>query len=276
LKSAISTGGGEDLRIVIKLGGSLLTEARLLEQIVRQLLRIQAEGHELILVHGGGKQIKQYLEKLRIPSRFHQGLRITDAATMEVVQMVLAGLVNKQVVAAFAAAGKPAVGICGGDGLSFTARKFASSDDSGSGFDYGFVGEIHQGNPALVKTLLHSHFTPVIACIGMDSSGTYYNVNADEMAAAVAIFCEAERLVFLTDVPGVLDANRAVIPRLERPAIQRLREAGIITEGMLPKTRACERALESGLQQIHILGGREPEGLIRVLTQEESLGTTIC
>lgn len=263
------------MRIAIKLGGSLLTEAPLLEKIVKQVIKIQSEGHEVMVVHGGGKQIKHYLEKLQIPSLFHQGLRITDAATMEVVQMVLAGLVNKQVVAAFAAAGKPAVGMCGGDGLSFVARKYANPEDSASGFDYGFVGEIYQGNPALVKTLLHSHFTPVIACIGMDSAGAYYNVNADEMAAAVAVFCEAERLVFLTDVPGVLDSDKKVIPQLDGPAIRRLRDAGIITEGMLPKTRACERALENGLRQIHIVGGKEPEGLARVLLHGESLGTTM-
>jgi acetylglutamate kinase len=261
------------LRIVAKLGGALLTDWEQLREIVSQLIAVRQHGHELILVHGGGKQIKQFLEQLKIPSLFHNGLRVTDAVTMDVVQMVLAGLVNKQMVGAFAAQGQAAVGLCGGDGNSFIARKF--QDPANPDFDYGFVGEIHEGDPRLVDSLVQSGFIPVIACLGMDRSGHYYNVNADEMASAAAVFCRAERLLFLTDVPGIYDAEKKVIPQLICQEIAELRSTGVIAEGMLPKTRACERALNHGLQQINILGGREPRGVIRLLLEGKKVGTCI-
>jgi acetylglutamate kinase len=257
------------------LGGSLLTEKDLLASIIGQISAIQTKGHGVILVHGGGKQIKHYLEQLRIPSRFHMGLRVTDLATMQVVQMVLAGLVNKEIVAAFGKQGCRAVGVCGGDGRSFLARKYEDPDPDNASFDYGYVGEVYSGDPDLVNLLVRERYLPVVACVAMDENGSYYNVNADEMAAAVAIFCGVERLVFLTDVPGVFDQQKNIIPALSRPRIQQLRRSGVITEGMLPKTRACERALEHGIQQVHILGGNEPDGLVRVLMRAEPLGTAI-
>jgi acetylglutamate kinase len=263
------------VRIVVKLGGSLLTDKDLLEGIIGQISALRTEGNEVILVHGGGKQIKHYLEQLRIPSRFHQGLRVTDLATMQVVQMVLAGLVNKEIVAAFGKQGYRAVGLCGGDGRSFLARKYQAPDPKNAPFDYGYVGEVHTGDPDLVNLLVREKYVPVIACVAMGEHGSYYNVNADEMAAAVAIFCGGARLIFLTDVPGVFDQQKNVIPVLPRPRIQELRRSGVITEGMLPKTRACERALDCGIQQVHILGGKEPDGMVRVLLRGESLGTAI-
>jgi acetylglutamate kinase len=261
------------LRIVAKLGGALLTDEELLRQIVSQLIAVRRQGHELIIVHGGGKQIKKCLEQMQIPSRFHNGLRVTDKAAMEVVQMVLSGLVNKQMVGAFSLQGQAAVGLCGGDGLSFVARKY--QDPVHPEFDYGFVGEIHEGDSRLVDTLLTGGYVPIMACIGMDRNGFYYNVNADEMAAAVAIFCRAERLLFLTDVAGIYNAEKKTIPQLTLGQITQLRADGIISEGMLPKTRACERALLNGLQQVNILGGKEPQGVLRVLIEGERAGTTI-
>jgi acetylglutamate kinase len=240
--------------------------------MVAQLSTIHGAGHQVIVVHGGGKQIKEMLERLAIPSRFHQGLRITDAPTMRVVQMVLSGWVNKEIVASFHQQGRKAVGLCGGDGGSFVARQFQPADEP---FDYGYVGEIVQGDPKLVELLLSEDYLPVIACTAISTDGAYYNINADEMAAAAAIFCGAERLVFLTDVPGVLDQQRAVIPRLSGGKMAELRSSGVISEGMLPKTRACERALAAGIQSIHIVGGREPDCLLRVLLKSESLGTEI-
>ncbi|MCI0422788.1 MAG: acetylglutamate kinase [Acidobacteria bacterium] len=261
------------MRVVVKLGGSLLTDLELLHRMVAQLAAVQDAGHEVIAVHGGGMQIKETLERLAIPSRFHHGLRVTDAPTMRVVQMVLAGWVNKEIVASFQQLGRKAVGLCGGDGGSFVARKFQPSD--GEPFDYGYVGEVFQSDPKLVQLLLSEGYFPVIACTAMGSDGAYYNINADEMAAAAAIFCRAERLVFLTDVPGVLDGQRAVIPQLNCHQITELRSAGVISEGMLPKTRACERALAEGIQAIHVVGGKEPDCLSRVLLKNEALGTEI-
>jgi acetylglutamate kinase len=259
--------------MVVKLGGSLLTDTELLHTIIAQLAEIQDQNHDVIVVHGGGKQIKQYLEQFHMPSQFHNGLRVTDSISMQVVQMVLAGLVNKNIVAAFVQRHRQAVGLCGGDGSSFITRKFR--DGQPEDFDYGYVGEVSSGNPELVNLLLSKSYIPVIACIGLGEEAAYYNVNADEMAAAAAIFCSADRLIFLTDVPGVLDAERKVIPCLDRSQMDRLRSVGVISEGMLPKTRACERALNQGIRNIHIIGGREPKCLTRVLLNNEPLGTAV-
>lgn len=261
------------MRIVVKLGGSLLTDLELLHRMIAQLGGVQDQGHEVITVHGGGKQIKEMLERMAIPSRFHEGLRVTDSATMRVVQMVLSGWVNKEITASFHRQGRKAVGLCGSDGGSFVARKFTAA--SNGTFDYGYVGEVFQGDPNLVHLLLKDRYFPVIACTAIGEDGAYYNINADEMASAVAGFCRAERLVFLTDVPGVLDAERQVIPRLNRQVIASLRETGVISEGMLPKTRACERALDEGIREIFIVGGKEPDCLVRVLLKNEALGTAI-
>src|SRR5262245_18844217 len=196
--------------------------------MVAQLSAVQRASHQVIVVHGGGKQIKETLERLAIPSRFHEGLRVTDAPTMRVVQMVLSGWVNKDIVAAFHQLGRKAVGLCGGDGGSFVARKYQAANEP---FDYGYVGEVFQGDPRLLELLLNEGYLPVMACTAIGSEGAYYNINADEMAAATAIFCEAERLVFLTDVSGVLDERRAVIPQLSREKMAELRRSGVISEG---------------------------------------------
>ncbi|MFN8008541.1 MAG: acetylglutamate kinase [Terriglobia bacterium] len=262
------------MRVVVKLGGSLLTESDLLHRMVSQLVELHDHGHKVIVVHGGGKQIKQVLEKLSLPSQFHQGLRITDAETMQVVQMVLAGWVNKEIVASFFREGRQAVGICGGDGASFLARKFRGSDGLDP-FDYGFVGEVQEGDSRLLELLMERDYFPIIACTALGKDGLYYNINADEMASAAAILCKADRLVFLTDVPGIYDENRRVIPRLSWSRLGELRQSGVINEGMLPKTRACERAKSAGIGKVHILGGKEEDGLIRVLLQGEDLGTLI-
>lgn len=262
------------MRLVVKLGGSLLTEPGLLHRIVAQLLDLRRHGHQVIVVHGGGKQIKHYLKELRIPTESHRGLRVTGPETMRVVLMVLGGLVNKNIVAVFNDMEGGAVGLCGADGSSFLAHKYRDGQEEPP-FDYGQVGEISQGNPALVDLLLEHDYCPIIACVGVGLDATFYNVNADEMASAVALICRADRLIFLTDVPGVLDAARQVIPRLDRTEMERLRREGVISEGMLPKTRACERAIREGLSQVHIVGGREEDCLVRLLENGEPLGTSI-
>jgi acetylglutamate kinase len=193
---------------------------------------------------------------------------------MRVVQMVLSGWVNKEIVAAFFKQHRKAVGLCGGDGSSFIARKFHGAPLE-TPFDYGYVGEVCLGDPKLIQLLLRERYFPVIACTAIGEDAFYYNINADEMAAAVAVLCKSDRLVFLTNVPGIFNAQRQVITRLDRREIARLRGSGVITEGMLPKTRACERALAEGLAKIHIVGGHEPDGLTRLLLENQSLGTAI-
>ena len=263
------------MRLVVKVGGSLLTDPELLHKIVAQLVHLRGRGIQVILVHGGGKQIKYYLEKLRILTQLHKGLRVTDTDTMRVVQMVVAGLVNKNIVATFGNMDCPAVGMCGADGLSFLAEKYWDPGEVNVPFDYGQVGEISQGNPALINLLLKHEYFPVIACIAIGVDGTYYNINGDEMAAAVAVICHADQLIFLTDVPGIFDARKQVIPALNSDELEQLRSQGIISEGMFPKTRACEQALREGLTQIHIIGGQEQNCLLRVLVENEKLGTAV-
>ena len=157
---------------------------------------------------------------------------------------------------------------------TFLAQKFRDPLESDP-FDYGFVGEVTEGDSRLLELLLQHHYFPVIACTALGTDASYYNINADEMAAAAAIFCKADRLVFLTDVPGIYDENRQVIPRLSRTDLAALRHTGVISEGMLPKTRACERAKSAGIDRVHIVGGREENCLARVLILEEDLGTVI-
>lgn len=263
------------MRMVVKLGGSLLTEPELLHKIVAQLIHLRHRGHQIIVVHGGGKQIKHYLKKMGIPTQTHRGLRVTDPETMCVVQMVLGGLVNKNIVAAFNTLEGNAVGLCGADGSSFLAHQYRDDQENDPPFDYGQVGEISQGNPALVDLLLKHNYCPIIACFGVGPHATFYNVNADEMASAVALLCRADRLIFLTDVPGVLDADHQIIPKLGRTEMKILVGQGVISEGMLPKTRACERAVNEGLSQVNILAGREKDCLVRLLEAGESLGTVI-
>ena len=263
------------MRLIVKVGGSLLTDQELLHKIVGQLVQLKNKDLEFIIVHGGGKQIKYYLNKLQLQSEFKNGLRVTTPQTMEVVQMVLAGLVNKNIVAAFSKFSIPAVGLCGADGESFIAQKHWDSAGNGTGFDYGQVGEVVQGNPTLINLLISHNFIPVIACVGLGIDGSYYNVNADEMASAVAILCDADRLIFLTDVPGILDSNKKLIPNLNSRQLNELRSNNVVTEGMLPKTRACDRALKEGISKIHIVDGKEIDCLLRLISFEEQIGTTI-
>ena len=263
------------MRLIVKIGGSLLTDQRLLHKIVGQLVQLKNKGLELIIVHGGGKQIKYYLTQLKLDSQFRNGLRVTSPQTMEVVQMVLAGLVNKNIVAAFSKFDQPAVGLCGSDGQSFIAQKYWDPEENGTEFDYGQVGEVVQGNPTLINLLITHNYFPVIACVGLGLDASYYNVNADEMASAVAALCEADRLIFLTDVPGILDSNKKVIRNLNSQQLQKLLLNNIITDGMLPKTRACNRALKEGISKIHIVGGKEDDCLLRLISFEEQIGTTI-
>ena len=263
------------MRLIVKIGGSLLTSQELLNKIVGQVVQLKNENLEFIIVHGGGKQIKYYLNELHLKSEFKNGLRVTTPQTMEVVQMVLAGLVNKNIVAEFSKFNIPAVGLCGSDGKSFIAQKYWDSAENETGLDYGQVGEVVQGNPTLINLLVSHNFIPVIACVGLGVDGSHFNVNADEMASAVAILCNADRLIFLTDVPGILDSNKKVIPNLNSRKLEELRSNNVVTERMLPKTRACDRALKEGISKIHIIGGREIDCLLRLISFEEKIGTTI-
>lgn len=260
------------MKSVIKLGGSVLIDTKLRLKLVFQISELRRAGHEIILVHGGGKQIAEMLTKLNIESHFLDGLRITDAAARDVIQMVLAGKVGKDLVADFARINVPAVSLTGGDGLSFLSKKIKAED----GTDLGFVGEIARSNDALINAILGINAIPVIACLGLSAHDFgYHNINGDQMAAAVAPACEADELIFVTDVGGVKDEHGNTIANLNREEINQLLESGIAYGGMRPKLRACLSALKAGVRRILIIGAAEENSLLRASRDDEEVGTVI-
>ena len=260
------------MRAVIKLGGSVLLDPALRRKLIAQIVELKSAGFEPILVHGGGKQIARLLDRLRIQSHFHDGLRVTDKNARDVAQMVLAGQVGKDLVAEFAKIGVAAASIAGGDGLSFLAEKMNAED----GTDLGYVGRVVKTNDRLIRGLLSAGATPVVACLALGVNDfEYYNVNGDQMASAVAAGCEAENLVFITDVGGVLDERGERIAELDRARIEDLLASGVATGGMRPKLRACLEAIDAGVGRISIIGAAQENSVLRVLKSGESLGTRI-
>jgi len=259
-------------RTVIKLGGAVLVDTNFRDHMIVQIRELKRAGFELILVHGGGKQIAAMLDKLYIESRFHDGLRVTDKETRDVAQMVLAGQVGKDLVAQLAGKGIVAASITGGDGSSFCTEKMKAED----GTDLGYVGQVVLTNDRLITALLSIDVTPVVACLGLGYVDyEYYNVNGDQMAASVASGCKAENLVFVTDIGGVLDERGDRIASLDRAGIDDLLTSGVATGGMRPKLRACLHALESGVKRILITGGEWGGSLLQALESGYSSGTRI-
>jgi acetylglutamate kinase len=258
------------LRLVIKVGGALLDNPALVERCAACIAEMVAHGDQVAVVHGGGAALTRMLARLGKQSEFINGLRVTDAETRDTALMVLAGGVNKQLVAALGKLQQPAIGICGGDGLSFRARKRENG-----GADLGFVGEITTVNTSWLETIWTHGAVPVIASLALGSDGEYYNVNADQMAAACAVACHAQLLAFLTDVNGVWDSNRTVIQRLPAEKIPLLKQAGVVKGGMLPKLEACERALAGGVPAVRILPGAEMEMLGQLGRGEIHVGTEL-
>ncbi len=260
------------MRTVIKLGGSALLDASLRQKLIGQIAELKSDGFELILVHGGGKQIAALLDRLQIESRFHDGLRVTDRATRDVAQMVLAGQVGKDLAAELGKTGVVAASVAGGDGLSFLSEKMSAED----GTDLGYVGRVVKTDGRLIEAMLKAGVTPVIACLALGASDfEYYNVNGDQMASAVAAACGAENLIFVTDVGGVRDERGERIAALDRRRIEALLSGGAATGGMRPKLRACLEALAAGVRNIAIVGASQLCALTRVLKSGESPGTRI-
>ncbi len=258
------------MRLVVKIGGALIEDPMAIERCARCVSEMAAAGDEVAVVHGGGKALTRLLERLGKKSEFVDGLRVTDAETRDMALMVLAGGINKKVVAALGKLGTPAVGICGGDGLSFRARKRMNG-----GADLGFVGEISSVNTQWMNAIWKAGAVPVIASLALAEDGEYYNINADQMASACAVACGASKLVFLTDVAGVKDADQSVIRILPSKQVAALREAGIVRGGMLPKLESCERALAGGVGSVHILPGAEMEALHQLGRGTIQVGTEL-
>ena len=258
--------------VVVKFGGNALAggEASAAADFAQDIVLMKQTGIDPVVVHGGGPQIGAMLKKLEIPSTFINGLRVTDEAAMEVVEMVLSGSINKQIVSGINAAGGRAIGISGKDGNLVIARKLEKD-----GIDLGFVGEPETVNTAVLRTVMSSEIVPVIAPIGVGINGETYNINADTVAGAVASAMEASRLLLLTDVEGVLDRDKKLIPRLTVAEARTLIADGTISGGMIPKIETAIDAVEAGVSAAVILDGRIPHVLLLELFTEHGAGTMI-
>jgi acetylglutamate kinase len=263
----------KDKTIVIKYGGSALVNPQIKKTIIKDIVLMKLVGMKPVIVHGGGKDISSFLNRLGIESKFVNGLRVTDGDTMEVAEMVLAGKLNKQIVTDIELDGIKAVGITGKDGNTVYAEKIHKDD-----VDYGYVGDVIAVDPSLVKTLIDNDFVPVIAPIGKDKMGQSFNINADYMAVAIAGSLKAEKLVFLTDVPGVLkDVNDpdSIISFMNASDVSSLINDGTISGGMIPKVECCMEAVRQGVNNVHILDGRIEHCLILELFTTKGIGTMI-
>ena len=256
--------------IVVKVGGAALEDAATLRKCAKAVAELAQDGHRVAVVHGGGSALTRVLKQLGKKSEFVGGLRVTDAETRDVALMVLGGMVNKKLVAAIQAAGMPAVGFCGGDGMTFRARKKVTKEN-----DLGYVGEICFAEPCWIEALWQQGGIPVIASLALGADGEYYNVNADEMAAACASACHANALIFLTDVPGVKDAEGSVIPWLNTKQAEDLVAHSVVSGGMLPKLQACKKALKQGVGRVRILPAAEADALPQFYLTKLPCGTEV-
>jgi len=265
---------------VIKYGGHAMGEESLSLKFARDIILMKQVGINPVIVHGGGPQIGKMLERLNIQSSFVDGLRVTDAATVEVVEMVLSGSINKQLVTAINRAGGRAIGLSGKDANLITARRVTrkpKDTDSGNEamLDLGFVGEPSEIDPAILDSLYESDIIPVIAPIGLGENGETYNINADTVAGAIAAAIPASKLIILTDVTGVLDADKRLISELTPKEARRLIKNGTIHGGMIPKIETCIHAVENGCDAAHILDGRIEHVLLIETFTEHGAGTMI-
>jgi len=253
------------MRALIKLGGTLLDEIETRRSIAMELAQLAGE-HEMVIVHGGGKQLTQFLDGLGIESRFVGGLRVSDETVVDAVCKVIAGSVNKQLVSALIAQGCSAVGLSGVDGGLTPAVQLSP--------DLGLVGNPEQSNPRLLKLLIESGYLPVVACVAGDAKGNIYNVNADRMAVSCAAGWQAAKLLFLTDVPGVKGADGQTIPGLTGQGIDELIRSGVASGGMQAKLESARLALELGIGEAVIASGRE-KGICGRLLAGKTAGTRV-
>jgi acetylglutamate kinase len=263
---------------VIKYGGHAMADETLKDSFAQDVVLLKFAGMNPVIVHGGGPQIGEMLNQLGIESRFVQGMRVTDQATMEVVEMVLVGKINKEIVSLINRHGGRAVGLSGKDGDLLLARRMkVVSGDAGSRnrLDIGMVGEVRAVNPTVIESLDKSDFIPVIAPVGVSERGETLNINADLVAAKVAEALHAEKLIMLTDVEGIRDAEGNVIPTLDAERAQELIRSGVIREGMVPKVQCCLDALRGGVRKTHIVDGRVRHAILLEIFTREGLGTEV-
>jgi acetylglutamate kinase len=260
--------------VVIKYGGAAMLSEELSSKIMQDITLLKFVGVNPILVHGGGNEINGMLNKLDIKPKFHNGLRVTDDATMDVVQMVLTGRINKDIVAKFGVAGAKAIGLCGKDANLITAKKKMADD----GTDLGHVGEITSINTSLLDLLVQDEYIPVIAPIGVGKNGESYNINADTVAGEIAAALSAQKLMFLTDIDGIRsdpDDPKSLISIITIDEVYDYIKSGVISGGMLPKVDGCIRAIESGVKRTHILNGTIPHPILLEIFTDKGIGTMV-
>jgi acetylglutamate kinase len=270
----------ENKTVVVKYGGHAMGNAELGQAFARDIALLKQSGVNPIVVHGGGPQIGAMLDKMGIESKFEGGLRVTDQKTVEIVEMVLAGSINKEIVALINAEGEWAIGLCGKDGnMVFAEKAHKTIKDPDSNIervlDLGFVGEPVEIDRTLLDLLARSELIPVIAPVAPGRDGHTYNINADTFAGAIAGALSASRLLFLTDVPGVLDKDKRQIPELTVAEAKALIADGTISGGMIPKVETCIEAIERGVEGVVILNGKTPHSVLLELFTEHGAGTLI-
>jgi acetylglutamate kinase len=268
----------DDAIVVVKYGGHAMGDDTVARDFSRDMVLLEQSGVNPVVVHGGGPQIGSMLAKLGIKSEFADGLRVTDKATMEIVEMVLAGSINKQIVGFINAEGGRAIGLCGKDGGMVTAVKIERTeavDGSGKPRDLGFVGDVAKVDATVLEQILGRELIPVLAPVAQGADGETYNVNADTFAGAIAGALGAKRLIFLTDVPGVLDKDKNLIKELKISDIPGLVADGTITGGMIPKVETCMYAIERGVEGVVILDGKMPHAVLIELLTDHGAGTLI-
>lgn len=253
---------------VIKYGGAAQTDEGLKSDFARDIVLLQLVGIKVVIVHGGGKKISSLLDKLSIESHFEDGLRVTNKDTMEVVEMALSGLINKEITSLLVAHGARAVGISGKDDGLLRASAFNLEK-------YGFVGKIDAVNEAVINALLKEDIIPVIAPIALGENATSYNINADLAASAIAAKLRASKAIFLSDIKGVLDKNGELISKLDEAKIAELKSGGTISGGMIPKLEASLECIKAGAKAVHIIDGRLAHSLLLEIFTDEGIGSVI-
>ncbi|CAK6691870.1 MULTISPECIES: acetylglutamate kinase [unclassified Synechococcus] len=258
-------------RIVVKYGGAAMVQEELRDAVFRDLALLASVGVQPVVVHGGGPEINQWLGRLAIEPQFRDGLRVTDAATMDVVEMVLVGRVNKQIVNGLNQVGVRAVGLSGSDGSLVRARPYGDGD-------HGLVGDVAAVHPAVLRPLLDNGYVPVISSVAPDSAGRAHNINADTVAGELAASLQAEKLILLTDTPGILRDRHdpaSLLRQLTLSEARALIAEGIVEGGMTPKTECCIRALAQGVAAAHIVDGRVPHALLLEVFTNSGIGTMV-
>jgi acetylglutamate kinase len=266
--------------IVIKYGGHAMVDEALKEDFARDITLMKFIGLHPVVVHGGGPQIGSVLDKMGISSQFVDGMRVTDEPTMDVVEMVLVGKVNKGIVAQMSQQGGRAVGLSGKDGGLILARKLhlvrpQRQDKPPEIIDMGMVGEVTAVKPEIIRTLESGGFIPVIAPVGVGQSGETYNINADWVASKIAVALNAMKLILLTDVEGVMDPDGSLISSMKAEAAQKLLEEGIVSGGMIPKIHCALEALQRGVKRVHIIDGRKAHAVLLELFTDKGIGTEV-